>query len=49
MAVEKGAQTILFPISTRRQLNNLSDEMVARIIIAYCVDVKDVLLKAIAD
>ncbi len=49
LLVEKGAQTILFPVSARRQLNDLSDEMAARIVIVYYVDVRDALLKAVAD
>jgi ATP-dependent Lon protease len=49
LAVEKGAQTILFPVGARRQLNDLSDDMAARITIVYYVDVRDVLLKALAD
>jgi len=39
----------LFPVSARRQLNDLSDEMAARITIIYYVDVRDALLKAMAD
>jgi ATP-dependent Lon protease len=49
LAVEKGAQTILFPVSARRQLNDLSDDMAARITIVYYVDVRDGLIKAITD
>ena len=49
LLVEKGAQTILFPVGARRQLNDLSDEMAARITIVYYVDVRDALLKSIAD
>ncbi|MCW3055033.1 MAG: peptidase [Chthonomonadales bacterium] len=49
LMVEKGAQTILFPVSARRQLNDLSDEMAACITIVYYVDVRDALLKSIAD
>ena len=49
LAVEKGAQTILFPVAARRQLNDLSDEMAARITIVYYVDVRDALLKALGD
>jgi ATP-dependent Lon protease len=41
--------TILFPVSARRQLNDLTDEMAARITIVYYVDVRDALLKAIMD
>ena len=49
LLVEKGAQTILFTVSARRQLNDLTDEMAARITIVYYVDVRDALLKAIMD
>ncbi len=49
LAVEKGAQTILFPVSARRQLNDLSDDMAARITIVYYVDVRDGFIKAITD
>ena len=49
LAVEKGAQTILFPVSARRQLNDLSDEMAARITVVYYVDVRDALIKALSE
>lgn len=49
LAVEKGAQTVLFPVSARRQLNDLSDEMAAKITVIYYVDVRDALLKALVD
>ena len=49
LAAERGAQTILFPVTARSQLNDLSDEMAARITIVYYVDVRDVLIKALAD
>ena len=49
MAVEKGAQTILFPVACRRQLNDLSDDMAARITIVYYTDVRDALLKALIE
>jgi ATP-dependent Lon protease len=49
LAVEKGAQAIMIPVSARRQLNDLSNEMAAKINIIYCLDVKDALLKSISD
>lgn len=49
LAVEKGAQTVLFPVSARRQLNDLSDDMAAKITVVYYVDVRDALLKALVD
>lgn len=49
LAVEKGAQTILFPVSARRQLNDLSDDMAARITVVYYTETRDALLKAVTD
>jgi ATP-dependent Lon protease len=49
LAVEKGAQTILVPVACRRQLNDLSDEMAARITLVYYTDIRDALFKALAD
>ena len=47
VAVEKGAANILMPISSRRQLNDLPDEIAAKITIHYYLDAKDALLKAL--
>ena len=47
-AVEKGAANILMPISSRRQLNDLPDEVAAKITIHYYLDARDALLKALA-
>lgn len=49
LAVEKGAATILLPVSTRRQLNDLSDEMATKISVQFYADAKDALLKALGD
>lgn len=49
IAVEKGAKIILMPINARKQLNDLSDEMIAKINIQYYVDLKDCLVKALVD
>jgi ATP-dependent Lon protease len=49
LAVEKGAQTVLIPVACRRQLNDLSDEMAAKITLVYFTDVRDALFKALAD
>ena len=48
IAVEKGAASILIPISSRRQLNDLSDDVAAKITIHYYLDARDALLKALA-
>ena len=47
-AVEKGAASILMPISSRRQLNDLPDDLAAKITIHYYLDARDALLKALA-
>ena len=49
LAVEKGATTLLIPISARRQLNDLSDEMVMKLNIVYFGDAREALIKALAD
>ena len=47
-AIEKGAACILMPIGSRRPLNDLPDDLAARITIHYYLDAKDALLKAMA-
>ena len=37
------------PISARRQLNDLSDEIAAKITILYYTDARDALLKALGE
>lgn len=49
IAVEKGAQVVMMPVSCRRQLIDLSDEMATKIDVQFYSDAKDALLKAIAD
>jgi ATP-dependent Lon protease len=49
VAVEKGAASILMPIGTRRQLNDLPDDVAAKITILYYLDARDALLKALID
>ena len=49
LAVEKGATTILVPINARKQLNDLSDDMITKISILYYNDLKDCLLKALLE
>ena len=49
LAVEKGASTLLIPISARRQLNDLSDEMIMKLSILYYADAREGLLKALGD
>jgi ATP-dependent Lon protease len=49
LAVEKGASTLLIPLNARKQLNELSDEMITKINIQYYTDLKDCLIKAMTD
>ncbi len=49
IAVEKGAIALLMPVSCRRQLIDLSDEMATKVDIQFYSDAKDALLKAIAE
>lgn len=49
IAVEKGATTLLIPLNARKQLNDLSDDMITRINIQYYTDLKDCLLKALLE
>lgn len=49
LAVEKGANTLLIPLNARKQLNELSDDMITKINIQYYTDLKDCLIKALAE
>jgi ATP-dependent Lon protease len=49
IAVEKGAAALLMPISCRRQLFDLSDDMATKVDIQFYSDARDALLKAIQE
>ena len=49
LAVEKGASTLLMPVTARRQLYDLSDDMATKIDIQFYQDARDALLKAIVE
>jgi ATP-dependent Lon protease len=49
LALEQGAATLLIPISARRQLNELSDDMAMKLSILYYADAREALLKALAE
>ncbi|WHZ20927.1 MAG: putative ATP-dependent protease [Nitrospira sp.] len=49
LAVEKGATTLLIPVSARKQMNDLSDDMATKINIQYFTEGKDALIKSLAD
>ena len=49
LAVEKGASTLLMPISSRRQLFELPDELATKVSIDFYADAKDAFLKALVE
>jgi ATP-dependent Lon protease len=49
LAVEKGATTLLIPLNARKQLNDLSDDMITKINIQYYIDLKDCLIKSLLE
>ena len=49
LAVEKGATTLLVPISARRQLMDLSDDMAAKLSVQFYVDGNDAWLKGMLE
>jgi ATP-dependent Lon protease len=49
LAVEKGATTLLMPISARRQLFDLPDSLATKISIEFYADSKDAFLKALVE
>ena len=48
-AVEKGASVVLMPVSARKQLFDLSDDMATRVNVQFYSDTPDALLKALLD
>ena len=49
LAVEKGAKSLLLPVSCRKQLFDLSDDMATKLDIEFYLDARDALFKALAD
>jgi ATP-dependent Lon protease len=49
LAVEKGAAIVLMPVSSRKQLFDLSDELATKITIVFYTDAREALIKSIAD
>ena len=49
LAVEKGAIQLLVPISARKHLHDLSDDMATKLSIIYYADVREALLKSLGD
>jgi len=49
LAVEKGATILLMPVSTRKQLIDLSDDMATKITVQFYADAREALLKALGN
>jgi ATP-dependent Lon protease len=49
LAIEKGAKTLLVPVSSRKQMNDLADDQVTKLNITYYTDAKDALMKALSE
>lgn len=49
IAVEKGATALLIPVTCRRQLLDLSDDMATKVDIQFYSDARDALLKAVQE
>ncbi len=49
LAVEKGAQTVLMPVSVRKQLFDLSDDMATKVNIQFYSNAQDALIKSMVD
>lgn len=49
LAVEKGATSVLVPVTCRRQLADLSDDMATRVDMQFYSDARDALLKAVVE
>jgi ATP-dependent Lon protease len=49
LAVEKGAETVLLPVASRKQLNDLPDEMITKVNVVFYADARDALLKAVLE
>ena len=49
LAVEKGASLLLMPVTSRKQLIDLSDDMATRVDIQFYSDPREALIKALSD
>jgi ATP-dependent Lon protease len=49
LAVEKGASIVLMPVSSRKQLFDLSDDMATKVNVLFYGDAREALIKAISD
>ena len=49
LAVEKGASVLLMPVSARKQLFDLSDDMATKVSVLYFTDALEAFIKALSD
>ena len=49
MAANKGAQKILMPVTVRKQLFDLPDELATEVTVVYYADARDALLKSLSE
>jgi ATP-dependent Lon protease len=49
LAIEKGATTLLVPVSARKQLNDLPDDLITKVNILCYTDAREALLKGIVE
>lgn len=49
IAIEKGAEMLLMPVSSRKQLIELSDDMATKVNIQFYSDVREALIKALCE
>ncbi len=49
LAVEKGASVVLMPVSSRKQLFDLSDDIATKVTVVFYSDAREALIKAISD
>lgn len=49
LAVEKGASLVLMPVSARKQLADLSDEMATKVNVLFYTDIREAFVKGVAD
>jgi ATP-dependent Lon protease len=48
-AADKGAKMVLLPMTTRRQLVELDDDIATRVTVVFYSDARDALLKALME
>jgi len=49
LAIDKGASALLMPVSARKQLFNLPDDLATKIDIQFYTDSKEALVKSLAE